>query len=263
MNRPFDKYKLYSDAVQSPQTDALFYEMTYKEVFGSVKSKMNLREDFCGAGAISCEWVKRNKNYFAFGLDLDIEPMMYGREKYVSKLKPDQKERIVLIQKNVLEKNLPSADISVAVNFSYFIFKNREILTKYFKNVFKSLNHRGLFLVDIFGGTNCTDAITDKTKLRQFTYYWDQKNFDPITNNAEFGIHFKYKNKMYKNVFSYDWRMWTIPEIKEMMFEAGFSDVLVYWEGTSSKGGGNGKFTPVKKGESCLSWIAYVVGIKN
>ena len=68
---------------------------------------------------------------------------------------------------------------------------------------------------------------------------------------------------MYKNVFSYDWRMWTLPELKEIMLEAGFSDVLIYWEGTNRQGGGNGKFTPVKKGESCLSWIAYVVGVKK
>ncbi|MFN3697064.1 MAG: class I SAM-dependent methyltransferase [Pseudobdellovibrio sp.] len=260
---PFDKYKLYNSAVQSAETDVLFYQDRYKELFGEPKAGLTLREDFCAAGAISCEWVKLNKSYKSCGLDLDEEPMTYGRENYISKLTKDQKSRVLLIQKNVLEDGLPHADIVAAVNFSYFIFKDREILTQYFKNVQSSLNHRGLFIVDVFGGTQCTDAITDKTQFKNFTYYWDQKSFDPVTAEASFGIHFKYKNKMYKDVFTYDWRMWTIPEIKEMLCAAGFDDVLVYWEGTNSKGAGNGKFTQVTQGEACLSWIAYIIGVKK
>ena len=55
-------------------------------------------------------------------------------------------------------------DIAVAVNFSYFFFKQREVLKSYYANVYESLNKRGLFILDIFGGTQCTDAIVDRTK---------------------------------------------------------------------------------------------------
>jgi len=260
---PFDKYRLYNQAVQSAETDVLFYQERYKEIFGKPKSGLTLREDFCAAGAISCEWVKLNKTYKSCGLDLDEEPMNYGRENYISQLSKEQQNRVVLIQKNVLEKGLPQSDITAAVNFSYFIFKDRKILTAYFKNVFDSLNHRGMFVVDVFGGTQCTDAIVDRTPLKNLVYYWEQKSFDPVTNEAQFAIHFKYKNKKYNDVFTYDWRLWSIPEIKEMMMEAGFDDVLVYWEGTNSKGLGNGQFTQVTVGEPCLSWIAYIIGVKN
>ena len=258
---PFDKYELYNLSVQSAADDVIFYRKVFKELRKGKKPTV-LREDFCGAGAISCEWVKLDKNHKSCGLDLDSEPMNYGREHYFPKLTPAQQDRAVLIKKDVLSADLPSADLVVAVNFSYFFFKKREILKRYFESVYKSLNKDGLFVVDIFGGTQCTDAIEDHTKHKDFTYYWDQKNFDPVTNEAYFEIHFRYKKKKYEGVFSYDWRMWSIQEIRELMAEVGFQDSKVYWEGTNRKGEGNAIFLPVEKGESCLSWIAYIAGIK-
>jgi hypothetical protein len=44
--------------------------------------------------------------------------------------------------------------------------------------------------------------------------------------------------------------------------EVGFSKVHVYWEGTAKDGSGDGNFTRVDHGESCQSWIAYVVAEK-
>lgn len=260
---PFDKYDLYLNAVQSPEGDVQFYHARYKEIFGTPKNGLTLREDFCGGGAISCEWVKLDKKNTSCGLDLDDEPMNYGRKNYIANLTAEQQKRITLIKKNVLERGLPQANIVVAVNFSYFIFKDRKTLTDYFKNVYKSVKSKGLFLVDIFGGTACTDKAMDRNPCKGFVYYWEQKDFDPVSNYANFGIHFRYKGKMYKNVFSYDWRMWSIPEIKEIMLEAGFDDVAIYWEGSKRDGSGNGIFTRVTEGEPCLSWIAYIVGIKK
>ncbi len=258
---PFDKYAFYSQAVQSADDDVRFYRKIYKQIRKG-KKPVTLREDFCGAGAISCEWVKLDKENKSCGLDLDPEPMSYGRLNYISKLKNDEQNRIALIKKDVLSSDLPSADLAVALNFSYFFFKKREVLKRYFENVYKSLNYNGLFVLDIFGGTQCTDAIEDRTKHKNFTYYWDQKNFDPVTNEAYFEIHFRYKGKKFESVFSYDWRMWSIQEIRELMLEVGFQSTKVYWEGTDKNGNGNAKFLAVEKGESCLSWIAYVAGIK-
>ncbi len=258
---PFDKYAFYSQAVQSAAEDVKFYQRVYKETRQNKKAKI-LREDFCAAAAICCEWVKASSDNQAIGLDLDQEPMNYGLENYVPQLSNKQQSRLRLIQKDVLAPNLPNADIAVAVNFSYFFFKKREMLKKYFQNVYKSLNEDGIFVIDIFGGTQCADEIEDKTKHKNFTYYWDQKKFDPVSNEAYFEIHFKFKGHKYEGVFNYDWRMWTIPEMHELMLEVGFKDTCVYWEGTTKKGEGNGVFKKVIQGESCLSWIAYVVGVK-
>lgn len=256
----FDKYELYREAVQSPETDVEFLVQVYEELKG--KKPKSLREDFCGTFALCAEWVKLDKKHMAYGVDIDPEPMSYGMNNYYPKLSENEKKRLFLVEGNVLESKLPSADFAVAMNFSYFCFKSREMMKRYFKNVYNSVNKNGLFLVDVFGGTQCTDAIVDRNAKKGFVYYWDQQGFDPVSAEALFYIHFKVGSQKIEKAFSYDWRMWTIPELRELMAEAGFKKTHVYWEGTDSKGGGNGIFTRTEKGESCLSWIAYIIGEK-
>ncbi|KYG64438.1 class I SAM-dependent methyltransferase [Bdellovibrio bacteriovorus] len=256
----FDKYELYRKAVQSAENDVVFIRDTYKELKG--KNPRTFREDFCGTFALSTEWIKLNPRHESVGIDLDPEPMAYGRQNYLVKLRPEQQRRMKLIEGNVLDPNLPKADVIAAMNFSYFCFKQREVIKKYFVNALKSLNKDGMFLVDIFGGSQCYDAIEDTIKHEGFTYYWDQTNFDPVTNEALFHIHFRVGGKKIEQVFTYDWRIWTIPEIRDIMMEAGFRKTHVYWEGTAKDGSGDGNFTRVDHGEACQSWIAYVVGEK-
>ncbi|MBL7670824.1 MAG: class I SAM-dependent methyltransferase [Bdellovibrionaceae bacterium] len=257
---PFDKYSLYKRAVQSPDGDVEFLERAYREL-KKVKPKI-LREDFCGTFALSTEWVKLRPGYLAIGVDIDPEPMEYGRQHYASKLKPEQVKRLTLREQNVLEPSLPLADISVALNFSYFCFKQRSLIKKYFENVYRSLRPEGVFFCDVFGGSQCYDAIEDKNPMKGFVYYWDQVNFDPVSNEALFHIHFRVGRKKTERVFTYDWRLWSIPELREILAEVGFKKTHIYWEGTTRAGYGNGIFTRTEKGESCLSWIAYIAAEK-
>lgn len=256
----FDKYELYRKAVQSAETDVVFLRDTFKELKG--KAPRVFREDFCGTFALSCEWIKLNPRHESIGVDLDPEPMAYGRSHYLSKLTGEQQKRMKLLEGNVLDPNLPKSDLIAGMNFSYCCFKTRDLLKKYFANAYRSLNKDGIFLVDTFGGSQCYDAIEDTIKHESFTYYWDQTNFDPVTNEALFHIHFKVGSKKIEQVFTYDWRLWSIPEIRDIMLEVGFSKVHVYWEGTAKDGSGDGNFTRVDHGESCESWIAYVVAEK-
>ena len=68
--------------------------------------------------------------------------------------------------------------------------------------------------------------------------------------------------KKNERVFTYDWRMWSIPELRDILFEVGFKKTHIYWEGTTKAGEGDGNFTRTEKGESCLSWIAYIAAEK-
>ena len=256
----FDKYALYRKAVQSAENDVKFIRDTYKELKN--KSPRLFREDFCGTFALSTEWIKLNPRHEAVGIDLDPEPMAYGRQHYLNHLKPEQQKRLKLLEANVLSPQLPKADIVAAMNFSYFCFKSRDLLKKYFANVHRSLSKDGMFLVDIFGGSQCFDAIEDTIRHEGFTYYWDQTNFDPVTNEALFHIHFRVGGKKIEQVFTYDWRLWSIPEIRDIMEEVGFRKTHIYWEGTAKDGSGDGNFTRVDHGEACQSWIAYIVGEK-
>jgi SAM-dependent methyltransferase len=256
----FDKYELYRKAVQSAETDVVFLRDTFKELKG--KAPRVFREDFCGTFALSAEWIKLNPRHESIGVDLDPEPMAYGRAHYLSKLSGEQQKRMKLIEGNVLDPKLPKSDLIAGMNFSYCCFKTRDLLKKYFANAYGSLNKDGIFLVDTFGGSQCYDAIEDTIKHDGFTYYWDQTNFDPVTNEALFHIHFRVGGKKIEQVFTYDWRLWSIPEIRDLMMEVGFSKVHVYWEGTAKDGSGDGNFTRVDHGESCQSWIAYIVAEK-
>lgn len=256
----FDKYALYKKAVQSPENDVIFLQSTYMEL--KKKAPKKFREDFCGTFALSTEWIKLNPRHEAIGVDLDAEPMAYGQEHYLSQLTPEQRKRMTLLNGNVLDPKLPPADIVAAMNFSYFCFKDRSTMKNYFSNAYKTLNRDGVFLIDIFGGSQCQGPIEDEIKHDGFTYYWDQTDFDPVTNEALFHIHFKVGGKKIENVFSYDWRMWSIPELKDILREVGFKKIHVYWEGTAKDGSGNGNFTRTSKGEACESWIAYIVSEK-
>lgn len=256
----FDKYDLYRRAVQSAENDVVFLRNTYRELRG--KSARVFREDFCGTFALSTEWIKLDPRSEAIGVDLDPEPMAYGKQHYLTQLKAEQQKRMKLIEGNVLDPNLPKADIVAAMNFSYFCFKQRDLMKRYFSNAYRTLNKDGIFLVDIFGGSQCYDAIEDRIKHPDFTYYWDQTSYDPVTSEALFYIHFRVGGKKIERVFTYDWRMWSIPEIREIMHEVGFKKTHIYWEGTAKDGSGDGNFTRVDHGESCLSWIAYIVGEK-
>lgn len=257
----FDKYRLYRESVQAPAADAKFIRDVYKELRGKFPEIMC--EDFCGTFAISCEWVKLGDNFKAHAVDLDPEPIAYGKTNYWEKLKPSQRERLVVHNSNVLSPTLPKADIIVAMNFSHYIFKNRKKMLEYFRRCYERLRPKGVFLSDCFGGSACLEANEEEMVFDHFSYYWDQVSYDPITNNAMFYIHFKPKGmKKQEKVFTYDWRMWTIPELQEVMEDAGFKKSHVYWEGTTKSGEGDGNFKRQTKGEECESFVAYIAAEK-
>ena len=259
---PFDKYKIYTQAVQSPDTDVRFFKKVYRQTRGD-KQPRYFREDFCAAYAISCEWVKLGKDKIAYGVDLDPETLDYGHEHNFPELNKDQRRRLNILEADVLKVKTPKMDIIAAMNFSYCFFKERKKLKAYFAKAYKDLKSDGVFIVDCFGGSLTQEPNEENTKHRTFTYYWDQKSFDPVTYEGMFYIHFKRKGeKRREKVFTYDWRLWTIPELRDLMEEVGFSRVDIYWEGTTKSGAGDGVFRKVTKGEDCEAWIAYVIGVK-
>ncbi|MEZ6188990.1 MAG: class I SAM-dependent methyltransferase [Planctomycetota bacterium] len=258
-----DRYALYQRAVQEPDADIDFFFQAYGEVYGDRKPT-TLREDFCGAANTACHWVKRAETHKAWGVDLDPEPLEWGRKHNVIQLTAEEQGRLTLIEGDVRVKRAPRVDIAVAQNFSYFCFKTREELRAYFEVVHAGLSDHGLFVLDIFGGPEAQTAMEEDTKHSGFTYTWDQDRFDPINNGIVCYIHFSFKDKSeIRKAFTYDWRQWTIPEVKELLREAGFSQAHAYWEGTDEETEeGNGEFTRADSTENEDAWIAYLIGVK-
>lgn len=257
----FDKYEYYARSVQSPDVDATFLDRIYQELRGS--RAQILREDFCAAFALCCEWTKLSNSHKAIGIDLDPEPLAYGRKNYLSQLTPAQQDRVQILETDVLKPGLPAADIIAALNFSYMGFKKRPELKKYIDACYKGLNDKGLLVFDCFGGPACMEPNESESEYDDFSYFWDQDSWDPISNEGMFYIHYKLKGqKKMKNVFTYDWRLWSLAELKDLFEEAGFKKVNYYWEGTDDDGEGDGNYSKVDKGEICDSWVAYIVGEK-
>jgi cyclopropane fatty-acyl-phospholipid synthase-like methyltransferase len=157
------------------------------------------------------------------------------------------------------------ADVVSAENFSYFIFRTRDALRTYFEAARQNLADEGLFVIDIMGGSETVEEDhKEERKLDGFRYVWEQHRVDPITAHATFFIHFRFRDgSELHRAFRYDWRLWTIPEVRELLLEAGFSRVDVYWEGTDEDGDGDGIYRKRKHAESDPSWIAYIVGVKQ
>jgi len=257
--RSRDPHWLYQESVQSPDVHFGFFDRVYRQRNGVYPSV--LKEDFCGTALLAAEWVERRPTNRAIGIDLDAPTLAWGREQNIAPLTPDERKRISLRRANVLEVAGPRADLVVALNFSYFIFHTRDELRAYFRAARRSLAPGGLFIGDIFGGWEAQKPITERTRYSGFTYLWQLDQYDPVANFARFHIHFKFHDRGgIRRAFTYNWRLWTIPEIVEILREAGFGHVDVYWEGIDNRSGfGNSVFRKTVRAENSPGWIAFFV----
>ncbi len=261
--RTADKHVLYQLAVQAPELDAQIYARWFQRYTG--RPLRVLREDFCGTAVLACHHVKRHPENRAIGVDLDGPTLAWGRKHNVDVLlDAEQRQRLSLLQQDVLEVQSPKADVILALNFSYSVFQTRSSLAAYVRNCYRSLRPGGMLFADAWGGPDVMQKKTDRTRKGGFTYEWEQRAYDPISHRIECAIHFAFPDgTRMKNAFVYDWRLWTLAELRELFAEAGFQDVHVLWEGTDSRtGGGNGVFRRKEVGDMDEAWIAIVVGRK-
>lgn len=267
-----DRHMFYEEAVQSVDADLDFVRKIYKK--GTGRRLISLREDFCGTAALACQWVARRKGHVAWGVDLDEGTLAWGRENNLAKL-GDAADRVTMIRSDVRSVTGIKADVAVAFNFSYLVFKERAELLDYYRNVHRSLTGGGMFFMDLFGGTGVMEELVEKTKkdafrapdgnrVPTFTYLWEQARFNPVDHHILCHIHFKPRGgKLIKKAFTYDWRLWTIPEIRDILADAGFSSSSVYIEGWDDDADeSDGVFRKKKRFENQESWIVYIVGVK-
>lgn len=260
-----DPFQLYELAVQSPDHHAEWFVDVFRELRGRYPRK--LREDFCGTHALSRAWVSRNRKNSALGLDLDPAPLRYGKKKSLKELNREQRARLEVVKQDVNSVTEPLADIVAACNFSFCVFKKRPELRRYFRGARASLKKDGIIILEIAGGPGMIRKGTERRTIRaprgaKFLYFWEQKRFNPITSEGKYAIHFELPGgKKIKNAFTYDWRLWSLPELREILLEAGFSQAAVYWE-TEHQGKGTGEYLRTDKGDNSFAWIAYVVGLR-
>ena len=266
MNKTISKYKLYELSVQSPnwQVDYLpqFHEWLCKN------KPRKFREDFCGSGKISCEWVRRSKQHFALGLDLDPEVLNYAQAVNLTELTRAEQSRVKFIKQNVLKPTPEKFDMIGAYNFSYCVFHERKEMLKYTKAAYRSLKEKGTLFLEVAGGAGFQEQLQESKTfsvpgIGKVKQTWEQHQYDPITQVNDFSIHFKLPDqRLMLDAFTYHWRLWTIRELREILIDAGFQKTVVLWESADSKGDGTSEYLPLENAENTTSYVAYVVGVK-
>jgi SAM-dependent methyltransferase len=254
-----DKWELYELSVQEPEADCAVVEQFWQEIRG--RRARHIREDFCGTAVNSIEWVRRDSRNTAVGVDISPDVLALARTRIGKRLTPDARKRITLVESDVIHAKTKPVDAILATNFSFFIFKTRRKMKRYFKACRDALVEDGLLILDAYGGSDSFLEMREPRDVEDFVYVWDQAHYNPVNGDAINHIHFKFKDgtKM-ERAFTYEWRLWTLPELTEILYEAGFENVTCYWEGTDAETEeGNGEFSPTRTGEACPGWVAYLV----
>lgn len=257
-----DKHHYYQNAVQCVEAEIDFVSDTFKSLKG--RPARTLREDFCGTAQTACEWIGRDADHLAWGVDLDPLVLQWGADHNIAAMQEDQQQRITLLNEDVMQTSAPQVDAVLAMNFSYFIFMDRTTMIRYFSSVRESLNPDGVFFLDAFGGYEAAKEVREERECDGFTYIWEQASFNPINSQMQCYIHFETDDGIKMDrAFSYYWRLWTLPEITSMLLEAGFSSAEVYWEGTDEETGeGDGVYTLSREGTADAAWVCYLVAEK-
>jgi len=264
-----DPLALYEASVQGAEFDIDFFERVFRARNGRLP--LTLREDFCGTASIACAWVARGAERRATGVDLDSRTLAWCRRHHFTHMGAAAR-RVRLARADVRRVRTAPVDVVCAMNFSYWVFHTRDTLRGYFRAARRALRPGGVLCVNVFGGTDAMGPLVERRRIAAsqaadggrlpgFTYVWDQVSFNPIDHRLRCDIHFRLADGTWlRRAFRYDWRMWTLPEIQELMGEAGFRDVEVHVEGwDDARHEPNGVYRRRTRFETQQAWLAFVV----
>lgn len=216
------KYALYELAAQAPGEMARFLHAVHG------RAPRVLREDFSGTGAICRAWASLVAGGEAIAVDADPEPLLA--------LKGVPGVRTV--RKDVLKAG-DTADIICAINFPVGYWHTREALVRYLAHARACLNRRGVFVCDTYGGVHAftpgrLEQILTGPAGEEVEYTWQQREANPLTGRVVDAMHFRVREPgraratVVRDAFVYDWRLWSIAEIRDAMRDAGFRTTEVY-----------------------------------
>lgn len=264
-----DRHVLYQESVQCPEAEVDFISKTFESLKG--RKALSMKEDFGGTGYLSVEWAKSDPERTAIVVDIDKPTLDWGQKNNAESAGSDVASRVQYIEADVRDITEPKVDVINAFNFSYCIFETRDEMRKYFEVTREGLKDDGMLVLDLFGGTEAMDVLEEETELEDLdaTYRWEHVSFNPINNHMECAIHFDFDDgSSMENAFTYAWRLWSIPEIRELLEEAGYSKIRIYWEeyvdsdDDDDELEGTGEYYETEEVENQESWMIYIVAEK-
>jgi SAM-dependent methyltransferase len=273
-----DILELYRWAVQDPETHATVLGIMYEQCRGGRKASV-LREDFAGTSAESVAWVALDGDRRAIAVDLDARTLAWARDR-AARLLSERAGQVEFVEGDVLEVAPPRvapADIVSVLNFSMCYFHRREALLTYLRHARESLAPGGLLVCNLFGGADAIRRRVDRRKvtpaprlssekaIAPFEYEWEHRSYDAVSGRLDCRIHFSVSDEAgaireLRDAFTYDFRLWGIPEFKEAVREAGFADVQVWRHTYDASRGAAGVFLgSVDSIGNEAAWTAYIV----
>lgn len=257
--RSLDKHDWYELCVQSPG----HLVPLVRAIHGG--SARVLGEDFCGTAALSIEWARAGGE--AVAVDLDAGALAkHPDEPGVRKVRADVREVA------------DAADVVFVGNFSIGYLHTRGELVGYLRHVRARVMDDGVFICDTYGGESAfatgfvhrphpIPKSLDDVGGRVCRYTWEQREADPLTGMVTDVIHFRIEDcgeivEELDDAFVYEWRLWSVPELRDAMVEAGFARTAVYAKlADAVDDEGNAYVTPVEDpGELDESFIVLVAG---
>lgn len=234
---------LYEICVQSPRHVASMLRKVHRG------HAVTLREDFCGTAAVARRWcldaLRAGDSARAIAIDADGPTVAHARKRAED---DGLRGQCRVLEGDCLAKHAPAADepadIVFAGNFSIGYAHRRTTLMGYLKRSLARLRASplgpGVLAVDTYGGADAMQL--GQIRRRHIGprgeivhYLWTHEYADPVTGMVTNSISFEVERDgeiidRQPRTFVYEWRLWSIAELREAMLEAGFAAVDVYRE---------------------------------
>ncbi len=218
-----DRFDLYEASVQSPPDMARLLRAVHGH------SPTRLGEDFAGTADLTRHWVQSIPGASAVAIDLDGEAL--ARAESIDGLQ-------TIVGDVTLHHGHDPVDVLHAGNFSIGYLHARSDLVAYLRAAHERLNPGGVFVCDTYGGESAyvLGSVEKQIPLphgRHCVYTWEQREADPMTGMVTDVLHFRVFDADecvldLPDAFVYRWRLWSLPELRDAMLEAGFGGVEVY-----------------------------------
>jgi len=258
-----DRHDLYELCTQTPERDVGLLRAISR-------GARLLGEDFAGTAALAHAWVRAVRGGRAVAVDRDPEPLRRrAADRRVARLVAD------------VRRVARRVDLLVALNFSVCELHDRRDLVAYLRHARRRLTRGGAFVADLYGGEGAFDVGRQRERHRgprgeKVIYEFEQRSADALTGRVVDALHFEVTGKSgarhaairggrtirLRDAFVYDWRLWSLPELRDALRDAGFARTEVYSRFEHARDGrGRVHVKPLASSrELGATWCVFVVG---
>lgn len=234
-----------------------------------------LAEDFSGTAALCRAWANSGHDFRAIAVDRDPAVLVRAAHPRVLTLTADVREgeRLRGVQ----------ADLVFAGNFSIGYLHTRAELMDYLRLARHRVGADGVFVCDTYGGASAfVPGVVERAHPvpagrypgvaagSRVLYCWEQQEADALTARVTDVLHFRLESPgaggpeivaEWPGALTYHWRLWSVPELREAMAEAGLTRTAVYATVPDAvDGDGVAYIEPVEGQDVGESFIVLVAG---